>query len=167
MTETQKAWLAGLVDGEGCIFIKGVPPAQCGPRQKNWSFALWVKVGMCHEPTIRKIQEITGVGSIPNPPKVNIKKQSVPWSWIANGRESGAVLRLIRPYMVTKAGEADVGLAFDALPLPPRGGKHGSIAQPEELLRKKYELYAQLRRLKSRFHFYEERFPLPEFVYVP
>lgn len=90
-------WCAGLLDGEGSIGIYGD--------------VVMVRIVMTHEATIRKVHEVLGVGTVrrwkPRPPR------RPAWRWFAGGRrETAVVLARLRPYLVTKAAEADLALRF-------------------------------------------------------
>jgi hypothetical protein len=149
--KTDLAWVAGIVDGEGCISIIRHPPTP-GSRCRSNRYTLHVKVTMGHKSTISRLVEVMGVGTLqnhaPRGPRTNAS-----YSWIAQARHGEQAIRLMRPYLLTKAKEADVALAFMALPLAPRGGRGGSQVIPAGLQRKRSQLYWRLRRLKPRWRF--------------
>jgi hypothetical protein len=90
-------WCAGLLDGEGSIGIYGK--------------SLTVRIVMTDEPTIRRVRELLGIGWIhactPRPPR------RPAWYWfIGHRRRTYDVLTALRPYLVTKAQQADLALRF-------------------------------------------------------
>jgi len=109
---TQKpcwAWLAGIIDGEGCIDIS------LGQRKVKGHRTLLhqvrVVIQMTHKPTIQKVRQLTNVGSIRSVPRKPPQRNT--WSWKATGaRQVSAVLRLCLPWLVTKREEALIALAF-------------------------------------------------------
>jgi hypothetical protein len=152
MTSTELAWAAGIVDGEGCISIIRYGPEHAA-RCKTVRHILHLKVTMGHLGTIQRLRGLTGLGTVQNHAARSIKVNAS-FSWIAQSRSAESALRLLRPYLVTKAAEADVGLAFMALPIAKRGGRNGGCAVPPALLRKRDALYWKLRKLKARWRFY-------------
>jgi hypothetical protein len=170
MTETQKAYIAGIIDGEGCIYINYVPVDTVKrPRQVNPNFSLFVRVSMCNERLIRHIHRTIGTGSVSHSGKFKEKhpeiKMNKPWLWAAAQHRAAQVLKDILPYLVLKKHEAELGIAFESLPLPPRGGNGGSRVIPKTLALRRYRFYATLRRLKPRFKFDKHRMPLKPFTW--
>jgi hypothetical protein len=110
------AWAAGLFDGEGNVKIekrKGRSPAS--------EFLLRVSLGMTHKPTIERLAEIfPACRFLVERKKENYKDVYRVW-W--NGKKGECFLRDIRPYLVTKADEADIAFAFQAAPKGPAGTK--------------------------------------------
>jgi hypothetical protein len=77
------------------------------------------------------------------------KGRSTAWRWQVKCRQAAAVIRLLHPYLITKAEEADVAIAFDGLPtVTSTKGKSGTPRVPDELLARRQQLFAQIRDLK-------------------
>lgn len=121
--DTQAAYLAGLIDGEGYIGIsiaRGNKAAQ-GSRGGE-SHRLCVTVRMTDRAPLEIAASWTGLG------KVNVKKQQserhrVPYEWIVWSRQAASVLLAIRPYLIVKAPQADLGIEFQRMMrLPGRQG---------------------------------------------
>jgi hypothetical protein len=112
------AWVAGIIDGEGCISIQVKPATK--PGRVSPSHSLFLKVTMGDQPTIERLRDILGVGSVH---RQNVRGDRVneAWAWWTASRKAHAVLVAIRPYLVTKAHEADLGLEFLSLPFQKRG----------------------------------------------
>lgn len=141
----ETAWLAGLIDGEGCITVNKQRPGSGG--RVNVSYRLYLKITMCHEVTIRRILEITGVGAITtNIPKNPKRRQS--WTWWASNRQAAMIIQEVRPFLVTKAHEADIALEWADAPLAPRGGPGGGKPVPPVLLAAREDIYQRLRAAK-------------------
>ena len=111
LTEVEKAYLAGLIDGEGCIFISKYQ----GKNNANPVYSLRVIVAMTDEALLVKWQKTTGVGVIhfkSNRSDIN-KKNCPAWQWIitviADNRE---LLKAIYPYLEIKRDQADTALEF-------------------------------------------------------
>jgi hypothetical protein len=146
------AWAAGVIDGEGCISIIRTPPTAASRCVAN-RYTLHLKVTMGHEQTVKRLRRIFRTGSV----QIHVPKSerlNASWSWVCQSRQSEHVLRLVRPYLLTKAKEADVGMRFLRLPLAKRGGYGGGHPTPPALTRQRERLYWRLRKLKSRWRFY-------------
>lgn len=141
--DAQYAWAAGLIDGEGCIHIR-CDKAHNKTKHRTDSYSLMLKVSMCHEETVRRLQDIFGRGSV-RVSNVASARRSQAWSWYCMGREAVAVLRLLRPFMVTKKAEAEVASEFGYLPSARRG--HGLV--PPEIQSERIRMYSLLRSMKS------------------
>ncbi len=140
------AWAAGLIDGEGCITIQ-YKKANIKNGSRNPSHSLLLKVTMTHEPTVRRLHKLFEVGTI-QLQRLSLKDADKPWnpafSWICNPRAAAYVIAWIRPYLFTKAEEADIALEFAALPRA-----HGSSnVTPPELVERRHALYVKMHDIK-------------------
>jgi hypothetical protein len=99
MKETDIAWLAGLFDGEGCVY-------SCWPKKKN----VRVEIAMSHLPTLQHVQflfpgrftsKVLGHGSL------SVRPQ---WTWRLDTNGSRNFLRLLLPYLVTKREQARIAI---------------------------------------------------------
>lgn len=156
-TKIELAWAAGIFDGEGCVSIGYVSP---GPNNalRNPSYRLTVKVTMGCRKTVIRLAKIIGAGTVQSHVG-ETETMNASTSWVAMARKAQTALRLLRPYLLTKAKEADIGLAFMALPDPARGGAKGSPVMSRRLLRQKHALYVRCCKAKSRFRF--RKSPMP------
>lgn len=86
MTDTEVAWLAGLIEGEGYFSISKKGHISLG-------------VNMCDLDIIERLREVTGEGLIYSR-KVYVPNHSPSWSWkVAKHDEVQAIARTIRPWM--------------------------------------------------------------------
>jgi hypothetical protein len=90
------AWAAGIIDGEGCITISY--------RKKPGVHQLVVKVCCVDDKMCPKLHEIFG-GSL------WVDKQQR-HSWAVTGKRAGEVLEALRPYLVVKQDQADIGIEY-------------------------------------------------------
>ena len=114
LTDIELAWLGGLFDGEGCIFLairKDYPTHR--------SIRCDLRVGMAHHDTINRIADMftTIIGSDDsvglNTEKRNTARTRPLRNVTVHGRPSVlVVLETIRPYMFTKALEADLAISY-------------------------------------------------------
>lgn len=97
MTETEKAWLAGIIDGEGCIWTRF-------PKRKN----VHVEVKMCHKATVERIQQLYPGRFVKGRLSgMSLKPQ---WLWSLDTNGARELLTLVLPYMVTKREQAEIAI---------------------------------------------------------
>lgn len=133
----EMGWAAGIIDGEGCIYIR-----RYGARY----YSLGLKVTMGHEPTIRRLRELFGVGSVVI---VRSKKgHNDAWSWVCTTRQAERVLTVLRPLLFTKADEVDLAMEFLRLPVQP-----GTARVPPEIMAERQRLLEAIRDAKPSARF--------------
>lgn len=148
------AWAGGLLDGEECITIQ-FTPASSRADLKNDQYRAVVKITMGCRLTIERVCAIVGCGKVYAHP--GGQRTNSHFDWLCQARQAEQAIRVLRPYLFTKAQEADVLLEFCDLSNAPQGGKGGTKEVPEELQRRRQELYQRIRHLKPRSRFYSEK----------
>lgn len=150
-TETDYAWAAGIVDGEGCVFIARHKGGGKNGAKADY-YTVGVKVTMGHEPTILRLREMFGSGSKHTVEQVGWNPA---YTWLAQSKIAKEVLLKIQPYCITKADEIKVALEFLALP----GWHGGQFRGPKspEYQAIEYELWDRMRRLKPRTRYKLEK----------
>lgn len=123
MTDTQAAWVAGIVDGEGCI----------GIFKARKSYRLTLAVSMTHKPTIERLKSLLKVGSITHNKSASSKWKDS-WSLHISGEDAVAVIRRLLPYLFTKRAQADLAIEYGEKCLHER--RVGEwVSEEKELLR--------------------------------
>lgn len=133
MTNEEKAWFAGIVDGEGCL--------TCGHRSDNRGIRLTLSLEMTHKPTIDKIKSW-----YPNMGYYRRVRKTGKTGWRIELRNKQAVpvVEMLYSYLVTKKEEANVWLILaDTVT---SGGPNHKVS--EETKQKRTELMSQLSALK-------------------
>lgn len=134
MTETEKAWFAGIVDGEGCL--------GCGFRSDSKNgIRLTFCIEMTHKPTMERIR-----GWFPNMGHYRRvrKKRRTGWTLQLRNKQAVPVIEMLLPYLVTKKEEANVWLMIaDTIT---SGGPNHKVS--EETRAKRLVLMTQLSDLK-------------------
>lgn len=139
LKETDKAYLAGFVDGEGCITING------HRTREFYTYSLRVIITQADRAMLERLRKRTGIGSIYR----NTAERHV-WMWAIVGKEAETFLRAIYPYMDIKKDQADVALQFRATVSNadfPRAGR-GSGNVPDAILKLRSFYAKELKRLK-------------------
>jgi intein/homing endonuclease len=142
------AWLAGIIDGEGCIHFS--------PRSKKESRKLTVRVridvGSSSAIMIRKISEIWYAMGLTFCYSYQKTYRKDYMRIILQGLKGPQkMLRAIRPFLVTKQEEADIVLEYLDWRLSVFPVKIGTnTANLEEIRQKFYDLQARLANLRKR-----------------
>lgn len=144
MTDMELGWVAGIIDGEGCISIACENPKPSSKRTSPY-YQLHVDVMMTHLPTIEKLRAITGVGCYKNRVKPGIARNQS-YQWRVACKQAAALLQVLRPALVTKAEEVDIAMEFSSLPVT----KSCKLGTPPELLEARLSCRIRLQEAKPR-----------------
>jgi len=104
MDNTTLAYLAGFMDGEGCISL-----VRSRPTEKNPGYHLIIVVTQLNPDPLVMYQVAFG-GSIHR--AVDKRGHRPRITWQTSGRNAGRALEALRPFLVVKADEADLALEF-------------------------------------------------------
>ena len=97
ISDNDRHWLAGVIDGEGCIRV----------AKFHNSYGAQILVGGMHKEFIERVKQITGVGSIREQPHTNGKTF---YNWSASYLDAEAVIKSVYPLLIVKRPEAKVAL---------------------------------------------------------
>ena len=142
LSETQKAYIAGIIDGEGCISI-GKSYKSIGVSAYH---SLVILVVNCDRGLIDYMVDTVGEGHVyvQQGRKANHRPLH---QWIIGQREAQRFLKEVRDYLVIKRDQADVALnfmkTFDGI--VPSGG----YRTPKSVLRQRDEYEVLLKQLKK------------------
>lgn len=132
--EVDRAWAAGIIDGDGCIAIK--------MSGKSGFYGVSVIVGQTvhQECILQKLRAMYGGSYSPMRAKA---PESVPFSnWQVTAAQAHACLLSVRPYLVGKAAQADIAIEFRQYVVRP-GQRNTDIQR-----RAKADLYQRIHALK-------------------
>jgi hypothetical protein len=142
----QIAYLAGIIDGEGCFYLGHIKHGQYGCGMQ-WHSVM--KVQVCDEELITWLENTFG-GRKDTPHSRYTSKRTYErpvFGWQATGAMLDYLLPLIRPYLVIKPKQCDVMMQYRLT-----SKNIGSKRLPPEIHEKRIELMLQMRHLNSRFH---------------
>ena len=122
MNETEKAYLAGLIDGEGNIFISN-------------NIGLQVGISMSCKATIKYVAQLW---SSRCEQKTIISRRRDMYRTRIFGSKAQDMLRQILPYMITKRQQAEWTLL---LPIGPSGRGRNTYTQKQKELREMIACY--------------------------
>jgi len=139
MTDLEKAWLAGFIDGEGCIGL------QCQSTHGKKYYGVRIQITQTSPGVIRHVAKITGVDRICKSKRLG-SKQADAWRWDSDMKDSEQILMAILPYLVRKKEVAELALEFidfwkkNRPPKKPRGKTQEPID------------YSAFEEYKNKFH---------------
>lgn len=129
LTDTQAAYIAGLIDGEGWVGI-----CTMSPNLKNGNvsttFVPRVQVEMTNEKTIEWLHKTVGFGFIT---RIRERKDRKPaWKYVIANRQASKLLQRILPFMITKREQAELLIEIAILRAnTPRGYGRRGILNPD------------------------------------
>lgn len=145
-TIVEKAYLAGLIDGEGCVGATQLKDKRPG-RGAGVMFTVFVS--MCDRECVDLLQEIYG-GSIRirDPKKA---RHRLVYTWQGYGEIGAVLLRDTLPYLRLKKGQAEAYIAARAsFTGGPKKGIQGSVQPTSEDISLRMECFSRIRELNGR-----------------
>ena len=105
------AYAAGLIDGEGCIFIGRTHHR----RDNRIAHYLQLKVSMIDKEPLDWLQETFCTQCVVAKESRKSKGWNDIWTWRATGRTAENILKHLLPFLKVKRAEAKLALAFRSL----------------------------------------------------
>jgi hypothetical protein len=131
-------YLAGLFDGEGYVYIFRKE------RGKHVGYYLSTGITMCHRPTLEAIHKQFGGHLNGNRAELKNPNHRTQFIWGAANKVAADFLQQIRPYIIIKADEIDMGLKLqqhiDSVGYPTKEQREGVRNYREDLFQKCKEL---------------------------
>jgi len=143
LTEPQKAWLAGIIDGEGSIFIM---KQKRKDRDRDINYILRVAVQSTDKYMIPKIHELVG-GPLIVEQYERRENQHNTLKWQLNGKNAIKFLKAILPYLVVKPDQA-----LEAIHFQTTFKKHWKHMNEEDYVEQE-KSYFKLKSLKKDAYF--------------
>lgn len=149
LTEIEKAYLAGFMDGEGCIHISR------GYDKKGISVSciytlrvLIAQAGEKGKEILTYWQEKVGLGIVVNQDRKNDKWKSS-HTWIISTNHAAAFLASILPYLIIKKEEAEIAIKFQAVMKADGKNCRRGYVVPKSVIAQRDAIYTEMRRLKK------------------
>lgn len=137
-------YLAGLMDGEGCVGIRRVQTKATYGRP---CYCLVIQLAMTYQPVIEILcEEFGGVIYIDHW-YVHLKHKPS-YKWTVYGRKAAAILAKMLPTLIVKREQAELALRFQANMHEKFNGYPVKLTDAEMAFRQ--ECYEQMRRLNKR-----------------
>lgn len=141
----QIAYLAGLIDGEGCIYIGHTKQGKYG---NGYQWHSMLKITSCDKELIVWLENTFGGSKDSRYRWTSKKKFTRPvYNWQATGPMLDYLMPIVKPYLIIKKKQCDVMIRYRLT-----SKNIGSKRLPPEINQKRLELLSELRNLNSRFH---------------
>ena len=115
MQETDLAWAAGIVDGEGCIGLH---------RGEHSKTRVRLSVVNTDPRMLLRMHDMFGGSVRPLTLYKNKLARKPQWIWVLHGGPAvGKTLMLILPYMVCKSAQAEIVIEWSKTVLPAKMGR--------------------------------------------
>jgi DNA modification methylase len=164
-SETDRAWLAAMFDGEGCIGVRRFDSYRKEKEQVYQDgFVVYTIMTNNDLPLLDRCIEITGYGKVGLKQSANstdkrgIVSRRDSYGWRLDGNKAVDVIRSIYPYLIAKRKQACIAYTLDRL----NKNGHGSRAVPAEIQEKKAYLKELINRCNQR-----ESIDLPSWIEEP
>lgn len=107
-TMADLAWLAGIIDGEGSIFVMRNTRTD---RERTFNYVMRICVQSTDDIMARECLNITGEGyTFPVYEKRENQQNSLKWQ--VNGKKAVRVLKALLPYLKVKKDQAESAISF-------------------------------------------------------
>lgn len=163
-SEIQRAWLAAMFDGEGCIWIRRYNSYRKDVQYQD-GFVAYTSVGNNDVELLDRCVSITGFGS----PRIKQRANSTDgrgivsrrdnYGWRLDGNDAVDVIRAIYPYLIAKRKQACIAYTLDVLNKT-RAREDGKV--PAEIQEKKALLWELIKKCNQR-----QPVDLPSWVQEP
>jgi hypothetical protein len=109
LTEVQKAYIAGIMDGEGFICIG----RSISKNRSRWEYTPMVSATNTNRELLTWLQATTRIGNVsPKPDSARKKNWKVAHQWRLRAYEMPKFLQAIEPYLVIKQVQCELMLEF-------------------------------------------------------
>lgn len=142
MKQTDAAWAAGILDGEGYIGM-----TRCWPgtnRRRSIGYQLRISVRMTHRDTIWRLARIFDCGTLKQCRPQNVKRHKPAFEWFVSDRAMVLVLQQVLPYLTTKKDQALLALSYATS----CSGDRGVV--PRQLQRRRDQHFQRMTRLNRK-----------------
>lgn len=145
LSSANAAYLAGLVDGEGCIFISQTTTNSAAKGCKRGiAYRSGITISLTNLPLLQRVKKLTGVGKI-RPVKRPSRKHKYAWRWSAWSIEASDLISKLLPFLVLKKRQALLQMKFQSIMRYP-----GSKGLSDKEWNQRQLLHEKMRRLNKR-----------------
>lgn len=107
------AYLAGIVDGEGCLTLNFKKP---GPKSgRRGCHRIVVHVSNTNKAVIEHILRVTGIGRVHPFVAETDRNRKARWQWAAWSNQAIEFLKLIQPWLIVKKEQCRLLIEFSKL----------------------------------------------------
>jgi hypothetical protein len=142
MTDTEAAYIAGIVDGEGCITVSRRYDPTC---KLGFYLRPFITVANTDKEMLSFCRDTTGAGRLIYYVSRQANHRNA-WRWNVWTQQAGDVLRVIVPYLITKRRQAELLLELIDL----QAKKYGRTVVPASEKARRVEIESEIKALNRR-----------------
>ncbi len=146
LSDTEKSWLAGVIDGEGSIFISKVTKKK-GYSRRGFFYRPMLSVGNANSSFLFRVREIIGKGYV-GMDKEGRRDWKDKWQYKGTRQVLRGILPQVLPYLVVKRKVAEKMLEY--LSFVNSHPINGTMVVPPRHDEKVDSLYMAVKRLNAR-----------------
>ena len=160
LSPTDAAYLAGLLDGEGCFtafitranarYAKRIEGSKY--EAEHWQTIYFIQILVVEEQPIRWLKDVTGLGYVFQRKRQEQDWQDL-WGWRVSSEPACQIVRQIMPYLKIKRRHAEIFLELRQRILAMkdyRQGKRSNTGMPEEEYIARQKLIDEIHQLNKR-----------------
>lgn len=143
-SEPERAWLAGVIDGEGAIYLSRVSD----PRtRRGFMYVPVLSISNCDRFFLIRVGETIGEGTVQLAKRAT-KRWKTKWVYAASAGVLRVILPQILPYLIVKRRQAQT--ALDYLTFIDQNPIYGSNEPTSEYYQKLDSFYLMMRELNEK-----------------
>jgi hypothetical protein len=131
LTKTETAYIAGLMDGEGSIFVQRVKTTNSKMSKSGYHYRAGLAICMTDKSTVEWCAKKTGCGKISSSRK-HKKGHRPGHRWSVWSREASTLLLLLVPYLKLKKPHA-----FNLIKFQSKMGWFGNVGNPKSEIKRR------------------------------
>lgn len=147
LRQTEKSYIAGIIDGDGTINIIRRNPTKLTKSQgmKSPNHSLRISVGNTHLGLLEYLKRATGIGHVY---RLHTQGKNKIWIWECGAKDAVSVLEAALPYFVVKWEEALIAISFQRYLA--ETSSRGKLLEPEVIAKREdYKLQLEEARRKK------------------
>jgi hypothetical protein len=114
MKPTERAYLAGLIDGEAYVGVtRAISNSNAKQCKRGVCYRVMIVVSMTDRSPLDYARRVSGLGQV-NSRKVGYLRKPA-WVWTVWSRQAATLLKQLAPYLIVKARPARACIEFQAL----------------------------------------------------
>lgn len=144
LTASQKAYLAGMIDGEGALSVTKSHASRKRTSRLGYCFRPVLHVASTHSVVLSTLQKWTGLGKVGKFDDARPNRKAR-YQWMAWSNQAAQIVRAVQPFLIIKKEKAKVFLRFVKVTTQSKSpGRRGLSANCWKL---QHQLFDEMRTL--------------------
>lgn len=122
MKKNEAAYLAGLIDGEGCISVVRLM------KRNHFNYVSRIQISLTNKDVLDWVRDFTKVGTVV-PRKSKFANRKMAWLWVVESNRAVRVSKIIQPFLKIKSKQIKNLLAFQSVIRKHNSGRRFSLKE--------------------------------------